>query len=96
VRAVFRFLCYPAEDSVAQTAQEVGLAHDFYAQNATAIKSASDAMVADLSKKNMGDFLGEAKKVMEALDVLQQVHPFVGGVFTIYHLSMFPPQLILG
>ncbi|KAG1863753.1 hypothetical protein F4604DRAFT_1040818 [Suillus subluteus] len=35
-------------------------------------------MVADLSKKNMGDFLGEAKKVMEALDVLQQVHPFVG------------------
>ncbi|KAG1807600.1 hypothetical protein EV424DRAFT_1576209 [Suillus variegatus] len=26
----------------------------------------------------MGDFLGEAKKVMEALDVLQQVHPFVG------------------
>jgi hypothetical protein len=39
-------------------------------------------MVADLSKKNMGDFLGEAKQVMEALDVLQQVHPFVGGVFT--------------
>ncbi|KAG1800709.1 hypothetical protein EV424DRAFT_419736 [Suillus variegatus] len=35
-------------------------------------------MVVDLSKKNMGDFLGEAKKVMEALDVLQQVHPFVG------------------
>ncbi|KAG0700969.1 hypothetical protein DFH29DRAFT_590627 [Suillus ampliporus] len=35
-------------------------------------------MVADLSKKNMGDFLGEAKKLMDALDVLQQVHPFVG------------------
>ncbi|KAG1848911.1 hypothetical protein F4604DRAFT_1811966 [Suillus subluteus] len=35
-------------------------------------------MAADLSKKNMGDFLGEAKRVMEALDVLQQVHPFVG------------------
>lgn len=67
-----------AEDYVAQTAQEVGSVHDFYTQNATAIKSASDAMVADLSKKNMGDFLGEAKKVMEALDVLQQVHPFVG------------------
>lgn len=82
MRVVFRLLCYPAEDCVAQTTQEVGLAHDFYVQNATAIKSASDAMVADLSKKNMGDFLGEAKKVMEALDVLQQVHPFVGGVFT--------------
>ncbi|KAG1762169.1 hypothetical protein EDD22DRAFT_823696 [Suillus occidentalis] len=67
-----------AEDCVAQTTQEVILAHDFYVQNATAIKSASDAMVTDLSKKNMGDFLGEAKKVMEALDVLQQVHPFVG------------------
>ncbi|KAG1753123.1 hypothetical protein EDD22DRAFT_230875 [Suillus occidentalis] len=67
-----------AEDCVAQTTQEVGSAHDFYVQNATAIKSASDAMVTDLSKKNMGDFLGEAKKVMEALDVLQQVHPFVG------------------
>ncbi|KAG1807304.1 uncharacterized protein BJ212DRAFT_757953 [Suillus subaureus] len=67
-----------AEDCVAQTAQEVVSVHDFYTQNATAIKSASDAMVVDLSKKNMGDFLGEAKKVMEALDVLQQVHPFVG------------------
>ncbi|KAG1800711.1 hypothetical protein EV424DRAFT_1331971, partial [Suillus variegatus] len=58
-------------------AQGVGSVYDFYTQNAT-INSASDAMVADLSKKNMGDFLGEAKKVMEALDVLQQVHPFVG------------------
>ncbi|KAG2055018.1 hypothetical protein BDR06DRAFT_353939 [Suillus hirtellus] len=66
-----------AEDCVVQTAQEVGSVYNFYTQNAT-INSASDAMVADLSKKNMGDFLGEAKKVMEALDVLQQVHPFVG------------------
>ncbi|KAG2091978.1 uncharacterized protein F5147DRAFT_722750 [Suillus discolor] len=66
-----------AEDCVVQTAQEVGSVYNFYNQNAT-INSASDAMVADLSKKNMGDFLGEAKKVMEALDVLQQVHPFVG------------------
>lgn len=67
-----------AEEFITQTAQEVGSVHDFYTQNATAIKSASDAMVVDLSKKNMGDFLGEAKKVMDALDVLQQVHPFVG------------------
>ncbi|KAG2036663.1 hypothetical protein BDR03DRAFT_921102 [Suillus americanus] len=67
-----------AEDRIARSAQEVGSAQDFYTQNATTIKSASDAMVADLSKKNMGDFLGEAKKLMEALDVLQQVHPFVG------------------
>ncbi|KAG2132219.1 hypothetical protein BD769DRAFT_1449486 [Suillus cothurnatus] len=67
-----------AEDCIAQTAQEVESAHDFYTQNAIAIKSASGAIIADLSKKNMSDFLGEAKKVMEALDVLQQVHPFVG------------------
>ncbi|KAG2142763.1 uncharacterized protein EDB93DRAFT_603411 [Suillus bovinus] len=66
-----------AEDCVAQTVQEAESAYDFYTQNA-AINSASDAMVTDLSKKNMGNFLGEAKKVMEALDVLQQVHPFVG------------------
>jgi hypothetical protein len=78
----FGLLCRPLEDYVAQTAQEVESVHDFYTQNATAIKSASDAMVTDLSKKNMGDFLGEAKKVMEALDILQQVHPFVAGVFT--------------
>jgi len=81
-RAEFIILCHHLEDCIAQTAQEVESAHDFYTQNAIAIKSASGAMVADLSKKNMGDFLGEAKKVMEALDVLQQVHPFVGGVFT--------------
>ncbi|KAG1736414.1 uncharacterized protein EDB91DRAFT_1250037 [Suillus paluster] len=67
-----------AEDFIAQTAQEVVSAHDFYNQNATAFKSSSDAMVTDLSKKNMGDFLGEAKKVMDALDSLQQIHPFVG------------------
>jgi hypothetical protein len=69
-----------AEDHVAQTAQEVESAHDLYTQNATAINSASDVMVTDLSKRNMGDFLGVAKKVMEALDVLQQVHPFVAVV----------------
>jgi hypothetical protein len=79
IRVVFS---YPLEDYVAQTAQEVESVHDFYTQNATAINSAYGAMIADLSKKNMGDFLGEAKQVMEALNVLQQVHPFVGGVFT--------------
>lgn len=84
VRVVFIILYHHLEDCITQTAQEVGSAHDFYTQNATAVKSASDAMVVDLSKKNMGDFLGEAKKVMDALDVLQQVHPFVGGVFTTY------------
>ncbi|KAG1840325.1 hypothetical protein C8R48DRAFT_781802 [Suillus tomentosus] len=66
-----------AEDLVVQTSQEVGSVYDFYTQNA-AINSASDAMVVDLTKKNMSDFLGEAKKVMAALDALQQVHPFIG------------------
>jgi hypothetical protein len=87
---VFRLPCHPLEDHVAQTAQEVESAHDLYTQNATAINSASDVMVTDLSKRNMGDFLGVAKKVMEALDVLQQVHPFVAGVFDTcrcFHLS---------
>jgi hypothetical protein len=82
VRVVFRLLCHHLEDCIAQSGQEAVSAHDFYTLNATAFKSASDAMVVDLSKMNMGDFLGEAKKVMVALDVLQQVHPFVGGVFT--------------
>lgn len=36
-------------------------------------------MVVDLMKKNMSGFFGQAKQVMDALDVLQQVHPFVGG-----------------
>ncbi|KAG1762167.1 hypothetical protein EDD22DRAFT_592398 [Suillus occidentalis] len=67
-----------AEDYVTQIAQEAGSAHNLYTHNVTAFKSASNAMVVDLSKMNMGDFLGEAKKVMGALDVLQQVHPFVG------------------
>ncbi|KIK36263.1 hypothetical protein CY34DRAFT_16505 [Suillus luteus UH-Slu-Lm8-n1] len=67
-----------AEDYVAQIAQEAGSAHNLYTHNVTAFKSASDAMVVDLSKMNTGGFLGEAKKVMGALDVLQQVHPFVG------------------
>jgi len=79
---VFRLPCHHLEDYVTQIAQEAGSAHNVYTHNVTAFKSASNAMVVDLSKMNMGDFLGEAKKVMGALDVLQQVHPFVGGVFT--------------
>jgi hypothetical protein len=39
-------------------------------------------MVADLLKKNMDDFFGEAKKVMDALDTLQQIHPFVSGEYS--------------
>ncbi|KAG1736406.1 uncharacterized protein EDB91DRAFT_504650 [Suillus paluster] len=70
--------CDRAEDVVAQTIHDAGLAHNFYNQNAAALDSASDAMVVDISKKNATDFLGEAKKLMDALDVLQQVHPFVG------------------
>ncbi|KIK36265.1 hypothetical protein CY34DRAFT_16507 [Suillus luteus UH-Slu-Lm8-n1] len=68
-----------AEDFVARTAQEAGSAQTLYNQNATAIKQfASDQMVVDLMKKNMSGFFGQAKQVMDALDVLQQVHPFVG------------------
>lgn len=66
-----------AEEFAAQTTQDVGSFHDFYTQNATVIKSVSDVMVTDIAKKSMGDFLGEAKKVMEALDSLQQIHPFI-------------------
>jgi hypothetical protein len=32
-------------------------------------------------KKTSGDFLIVAKTVMDALDVVKQVHPFVGGAF---------------
>ncbi|KAG1762172.1 hypothetical protein EDD22DRAFT_778740, partial [Suillus occidentalis] len=60
-------------------AQEVESAQTLYNQDATAIKQfASDQMVVDLMKKNMNGFFGQAKQVMDALDVLQQVHPFVG------------------
>ncbi|KAG1743666.1 uncharacterized protein EDB91DRAFT_1274269 [Suillus paluster] len=77
------------EDVIAQTIHDTGLAHNFYNQNATALDSASDAMVVDISKKNATDFLGEAKKLMDALDVLQQVHPFVGDLRTLETLPLW-------
>ncbi|KAG1897694.1 uncharacterized protein F5891DRAFT_514315 [Suillus fuscotomentosus] len=67
-----------AGDLVVKTTQEVESARTLYNKNATVIQqSAADQMVTDLIKKNMGGFFGEAKKVMNALDTLQQIHPFV-------------------
>lgn len=79
-RLLFWLSCPHLGDFVARTAQEVGSVQTLYNQDATAIKQfASDQMVVDLMKKNMSGFFGQAKQVMDALDVLQQVHPFVGG-----------------
>ncbi|KAG1788873.1 uncharacterized protein HD556DRAFT_1311787 [Suillus plorans] len=67
-----------AGNLISKTTQEVGSACTLYDDNAAVIQqSSADQMVADLLKKNMDDFFGEAKKVMDALDTLQQIHPFV-------------------
>ncbi|KAG1792242.1 hypothetical protein EV424DRAFT_1609382 [Suillus variegatus] len=67
-----------AGNLISKTTQEVGSARTLYDDNAAVIQqSSADQMVADLLKKNMDDFFGEAKKVMDALDTLQQIHPFV-------------------
>ncbi|KAG1736417.1 uncharacterized protein EDB91DRAFT_1250043 [Suillus paluster] len=71
------------EDVIALTIQDAGLAHNFYNQNAAALDLASDDVaVINISKKNATNFLGEAKKLMDALDVLQQVHPFASDMMT--------------
>ncbi|OJA16897.1 hypothetical protein AZE42_11473 [Rhizopogon vesiculosus] len=69
-------------DLFVQTVQTVESENDLLNRNAAVFQSASDA-IADLSrgdilKKTPGDFLAVATKVMDALDVVKQVHPFVG------------------
>ncbi|KAG1789590.1 uncharacterized protein HD556DRAFT_1446814 [Suillus plorans] len=67
-----------AGNLISKTTEKVESAHTLYDDNAAVIqRSSADQMVADLLKKNMGGFFGEAKKVMDALDTLQQIHPFV-------------------
>jgi hypothetical protein len=73
--------------------QTVESAEDLYNRNATIIKSASDA-IADLSrgeimKKTTDDFRDVVTKVMGALDVVKQIHPFVsGGYSTCQYISL--------
>lgn len=64
--------------------QTVESANTIYNKNAAAIESASDAMEnltrSGILKKTPSDLLVVAKKVMNALDIVKEVHPFVGGM----------------
>lgn len=67
-----------AGDLVTQASQQVESAYTLCDQNSTVIQQfASDQMVADLMNKSMDGFIGEARKVLDALGTLQQIHPFV-------------------
>jgi len=74
------------------------LGDDFYTQNTATIKSASEAL-ADLArceilKQTPSDLLAVAKKMMDALDVVKGLHPFIGGVFLMCHCFSPSKQVI--
>ena len=74
-----------SENAISLVTGHVGTAQSLYSANNAAISEAFKAvgtlMASDATKKLTSDVLNVAKKVIGALDAVQGVHPFIGGIF---------------
>ena len=74
-----------SENALTLVTGHVGTAQSLYSANNVAISEAFKAvgtlMASDATKKLTSDVLNVAKKVIGALDAVQGVHPFIGGIF---------------